>query len=276
MMANRKLLALPLVQIDAFTDALFGGNPAAIMLLPHWLDDAVLQRIAAENNLSETAFLVEAENRQQADYELRWFTPSAEVELCGHATLASAWWLFRQRESEAEQLRFDTRSGLLSARRIAEQIEIDLPIRASQADDSARELIESALGKAVTHLRRGSNWIAVLPSESALRSVAPDFARIGRLHPLGLIITAAGEQCDFVSRYFAPSYGIDEDPVTGSAHADLAPYWADKLQRTTLHARQLSTRGGELRLQLDGTRVRLRGDCVLYLSGEVTLPARGG
>lgn len=262
---------VPIYQIDAFTQRVFGGNPAALVPLESWLPDAQLQSISAENNLSETVFLVRSEGTD-ADFAMRWFTPTHEVELCGHATLASAWWLFHHGGWAAESVTFDTQSGVLSAQRYGSQVEIDLPSRPSEPDMSARDELAAALGCAPTEVRRGANWIAVFDDESSVRTLNPDFRALTALHPLGVIVTAPGEQVDIVSRYFAPSFGIDEDPVTGSAHADLAPYWSARLNKDQLSARQLSARGGELELHFDAQRVKLRGDCRLFLRGEILLP----
>lgn len=262
--------ALPLYQIDAFSRRVFGGNPAALVPLESWLPDATLQAIAAENKLSETAYFV-PDSESGSDFALRWFTPRAEVELCGHATLATAWWLFEHGGWERPELRFRTRSGVLRAKRSGQGVEIDLPARASQDDPSHLDRLSAALGQVPLLVRRGANLLAVFADEATVQNLKPDFSALRRLHPYGVIVTAPGQQCDLVSRYFAPSYGIDEDPVTGSAHADLAPYWAQRLGKSELQARQLSERGGELEIRLDADRVHLRGDCVLYLRGEIFL-----
>lgn len=256
----------PIYQIDAFSEHRFGGNPAAVVPLQQWLDDALLQAIAAENNLSETAFLL----AQDSDhYALRWFTPNSEVELCGHATLASAWYLFECTDTAAETLHFATRSGVLKARRSETGIEIDLPARQSDIDDSLMQPISAALGCRPSQTRRGANAIALFESQAQIEALQPDMAAVAALHPLGLLVSAPGDEHDFVSRYFAPSYGIDEDPVTGSAHADLMPIWSERLGRSQLRARQLSGRGGELHCRLQQDRVFLSGQCALYMSGQI-------
>ncbi len=262
---------VPIYQIDAFSSRPFGGNPAALVVLDNWLADELLQAIAAENNLAETVYLVAGQS-PQADYAMRWFTPTHEVELCGHATLASAWWLFQHGGFSGERVSFETHSGVLHASRQGTQVEIDLPTRSSTPDDSISQTLSAALGAGPSHIRRGANWIAVFEDEATIQDMRPDLRQLAELHPLGVIVTAPGQDSDIVSRYFAPSFGIDEDPVTGSAHADLAPYWCERLGQTQLRARQLSARGGELDLQLDGDRVRLRGDCRLFLRGEILLP----
>lgn len=260
---------LSLYQIDAFTRQPFGGNPAALVPLDSWLPDARLQAIAAENNLSETAYFVPD---SQTDFHLRWFTPLREIDLCGHATLATAWWLFHHGGWSGPHLRFASRSGVLEAERAGDAVRISLPARPSQDIEGVDPQISAALGRAPQALRSGANLIAIYPAQSDIEQLRPDFAALKALHPKGVIVTAPGDNCDFVSRYFAPSYGVDEDPVTGSAHADLAPYWAEVLGRQRFAARQLSARGGELAVELDGGRVGLTGHCALYLRGEILCP----
>lgn len=260
------MTSLAIYQIDAFSSHCFGGNPAAIVPLDNWLDTKLLQAIASENNLSETAFLVPLADKH---FELRWFTPAAEVDLCGHATLASAWYVFNQTACTAEVLRFETRSGQLSASRCGNAIEIDLPARSSMADEDLAAPIAKAIGVTPLEVRRGANAIALLRSQYDIESLQPDMRRVAQLHPLGLLVSAPGDHHDFVSRFFAPSYGIDEDPVTGSAHADLMPIWSEKLGRRELSAKQLSARGGEILCRIEDHRVYLRGHCALYLQGEI-------
>lgn len=263
---------LTIYHIDAFTPRLHGGNPAAVMPLRGWLPDAQLLALAAENNLSETAFLVAAGNSEPgADFLLRWFTPAAEVDLCGHATLASAWVLFEHGGWATPQIRFATRSGILVAERASEGgIALDFPERPSQAAEPPAALLEG-LGRPPALTRVGVNWIAIYDSQAEVAALRPDFRRLAELGEHGVIATAPGDEVDVVSRYFVPSYGIDEDPVTGSAHCDLAPYWCERLGREAFSARQISARGGELDVQRDAAsgRVRLRGDCVLYMQGQV-------
>lgn len=257
-------------QIDAFTNQAFGGNPAAVIPLQQWLSADLMQQIALENQLSETVFFVP--EPADCDFAIRWFTPTAEVELCGHATLASAWWLFEYGQWNEDAVRFSSRSGPLRARRAGGGVTIDLPARTSQEDCGDRQALEHALGAEVQALYRGANLMAVLANQATLRDLRPDFRALAAFHPLGVIATAPGEDCDVVSRYFAPSFGIDEDPVTGSAHCDLAPYWSQRLGRTHFQARQLSARGGDLDVHLDGDRVLLTGDCYLFSRGEILLP----
>lgn len=272
-------MKLPIYQIDAFTRRLFGGNPAAVMPLPSWLPDATLQALAAENNLAETAFLVGENGR----YHLRWFTPLTEVEFCGHATLATAWALWERLGETAEVLTFQTRIGeLRAARGEGGAVVLDFPrFGALPVAVSPLELSER-LGVPVqatfTSADGYDSVFAVLESQAAVQALAPDFGRLRELDSgniTDLVVTAqanADSPADFVSRVFAPGVGIPEDPVTGSAHSTLAPYWAARLGRTVLTAHQLSARGGELRCEVLGTRVKVSGHAVLYSEGAVYLP----
>ena len=264
---------IPVYQIDAFTNSAFSGNPAAVCPLESWLDEAVMQSIAAENNLAETAFCVRLDDGK---YALRWFTPTVEVELCGHATLATAWVLWNKCGETVESISFETLSGRLTATRVGQQIELDFPARPSEPCEVDPQL-ERALGIGIVGCYSGANRIAVLESEAAVRDLQPDFSQLAKLN-YGVIVTALAEagddsrNIDFVSRYFAVPFGIDEDPVTGSAHCDLMPYWVERLGRFSLMARQLSARGGEIGCELRGERVLLRGDAVCVLSGKLHLP----
>jgi PhzF family phenazine biosynthesis protein len=259
---------IPIHQVDAFTDRRFAGNPAAVCLLETWLPDATLQAIATENNLSETAFVIPAE---RDGFELRWFTPAIEVDLCGHATLASAFVLRRLGLWSGEVLRFTTRqSGVLDVRRDGERLELDFPARPPQ-QTAMNPGLDTALGVPVRALWKAKKWMAVLDDEAAVLAVRPDFAFVKAMDGDGLIVTARGGSVDFVSRYFAPHAGIDEDPVTGSAHCTLVPYWAEVTGKHGLRARQLSQRGGELFCRLDGDRVRMAGHCVPFLVGEIEI-----
>ena len=259
-------MTLPLYIVDAFASELFRGNPAAVCPLDHWPSDAVMQSIAAEHNLAETAFLV-----PEADgWRLRWFTPELEVELCGHATLASAF-VLAIREPALSEFRFHTLSGLLVVQRVGGTFTLDFPVR-SLEEQPLVPALEAALQCAVLHLTRsGTGAIAELESEAAVVSCRPDFAALKALPWTGLSITARGSHCDFVSRFFAPKVGINEDAVTGSAHCGLTPYWARKLSKTVLSARQLSQRGGELLCELRGDRVLMSGTAVLYSEGVIHL-----
>lgn len=255
----------PLFQIDAFADRLFAGNPAAVCVLRRWPDEDVMQAIAAENNLSETAFLVGA----GAEYGLRWFTPVAEVDLCGHATLASAYVLFEHFGVDGDEVSFDTRSGCLTVKRAAsELLEMDFPARPPEPCD-APEGLEAALGGSPTEILLSADYLVRYSEEREVRDLRPDFEGLRDLGARGVIVTAPGEACDFVSRFFAPDLGIPEDPVTGSAHCALAPYWAREVGKPSLHARQVSRRGGELWCEVEGDRVRISGRAVPYLSGSI-------
>lgn len=258
------MAAIPLFQVDAFADALFQGNPAAVCPLNEWLDDDVMQSIAAENNLAETAFYVP----EGDGYQLRWFTPTKEVDLCGHATLATAFVLFRQQPKLRDGVTFQSRSGPLRVTAAGDDITLDFPANPTKKCYPPHHLAE-ALGVMPIECRRGMDYLAVLPDEATLRAVQPDFDQLRQLKRRGVIITAKGTEVDFVSRFFAPNFGINEDPVTGSAHCALTPYWAKKLGKTTLTASQLSPRGGSLSCELRGERVFISGRAVLYLEGQI-------
>jgi PhzF family phenazine biosynthesis protein len=260
-------MRLPLFQIDAFTSRLFAGNPAAVVLLEDWLTDAVLLGIAAENNLSETAFVIPREDISS----LRWFTPAIEVDLCGHATLAAADVLLRHRFPDAQGVRFATRSGELVVERAGEALRMDFPARPGTAV-AVTSAMSDALGIAPIEAWLARDLMLVFADEDEIRSLQPDMARVAALDAFAVIATAPGYEVDFVSRFFAPRAGITEDPVTGSAHCTLVPYWAQRLGRTTLQARQISARGGELSCELRGERVLMAGHCVEYLRGEIELP----
>jgi PhzF family phenazine biosynthesis protein len=260
-------MTLRLFQVDAFASRPFEGNPAAVCPLNEWLDDQFLQSVATENNLSETAYFV----RRGDDFELRWFTPKAEIKLCGHATLASAFVLFTILEPGRESVRFETRySGTLTVRRSKDSLVMDFPALPPKICLNAPEILFRALrAKPAEVLENNQKYIAVFDSEETIRQIRPNFTLLKQLHPYTVAITAAGTNCDFVSRYFVPSYGIDEDPVTGSSHCALTPYWAERLGKKRLHARQLSERGGELWCELARDRVMLEGKAVLVLQGTL-------
>jgi PhzF family phenazine biosynthesis protein len=263
-------MELPLYQLDAFTKRLFAGNPAAVMPLERFHDDATLQAIAAENNLSETAFLV----ADGGDYRLRWFTPTLEVPLCGHATLASAAVVMERLEPDRRSVVFHSASGPLTVRRAADGYIMNFPARAS-VPVSAPPGLAAALGVVPLEIHAGSeNYLVLVESASTLRGLQPDMAALARLDRGGVIVTAAGDGgYDFISRYFAPAKGVAEDPVTGSAHCMLAPYWAAKTGKTGFRAFQASARGGEVLCRLEGDRVALEGSVVFYLEGRVAMPA---
>ena len=261
-------MQIPIYQIDAFTDRLFAGNPAAVCPLDDWLPDAVMQAIALENNLSETAFLVpEAEGL----YRLRWFTPAIEVPLCGHATLASAHLVLSRLTPERDSVAFNTLSGRLEVRRDGARLAMDLPVDPPAAAEAPSGLA-AALGVTPVEVRKGRYWLAVLADEGEVRELDPDIGALARIPPGNVAVTAPGREVDFVSRFFAPGAGVSEDPVTGSAHCLLTPYWAKRLGRRRLTARQLSARGGELVCALSGDRVQLSGACAFYMEGRIELP----
>jgi PhzF family phenazine biosynthesis protein len=262
-------MQIPLYQIDAFTDRLFAGNPAAICLLEDWLDDPLLQAIALENNLSETAFLV----RRGDDYELRWFTPTVEVDLCGHATLASAHLVLDHLEPGRRSVSFSTRkAGVLTVERQDGWLAMDFPARPPTPSLSLDSL-DRALGCRPSQVLKARDLVAVFEDAKTVQGLRPDFAAVAALECWALIVTAPGEDgIDFVSRFFAPGHGVPEDPVTGSAHCTLVPYWAKRLGKTELTARQLSARGGALRCRLENDRVIIAGQATLYLEGRVHLP----
>jgi PhzF family phenazine biosynthesis protein len=260
---------LRIYQIDAFTDRVFQGNPAAVIPLDQWLEDGVLQSIAAENNLSETAFLVPQADR----YHLRWFTPVQEVRLCGHATLASAFVIFTFLEPDRDAVQFETLSGQLRVKRLNELLVLDFPGYEPQICDLPIGLAEG-LGKSPSQVfwtESDTNYYAVFDQEADLHQLQPDFARLAQLHPYGTVVTAPGDRSDFACRYFAPSYGIPEDPVTGSIHCALVPYWAKRLGKPQLVSRQVSARGGDLYCEWQGDRVTIGGKAVPFLIGEISL-----
>jgi predicted PhzF superfamily epimerase YddE/YHI9 len=260
-------MSLPIVQVDAFTSSAFGGNPAAVCVLPEAREAAWMQKVAMEMNLSETAFLV-----KQADgYDLRWFTPAVEVDLCGHATLASAHVLWESGQlAGGAQARFHTRSGLLTAEQNSEWIELNFPVKVETAADAPSGMLES-LGAPAKYVGRNQFDYLVEVEESDLLKMSPDHGQLRKIPVRGVIVTSRSSdpQYDFLSRFFAPGSGIDEDPVTGSAHTALTPYWAARLGKATMMARQASARGGVLRVTLKGDRVLLGGQAVTTLRGEL-------
>ena len=254
-------------QVDAFTTRPFAGNPAAICPLASWPDDALLQAIAEENNLSETAFFVPSAK----GFRLRWFTPVAEVDLCGHATLAAAHVLFDVLGYANPSITFETRSGELIVRRKSSLLIMDFPARPAVAC-SAPEVLAEALGRRPIEVLSADDYLAVFDKQEAVRGINPDYGLLGRLDLRGVIVTAPGSDVDFVSRFFAPKFGISEDPVTGSAHCTLAPYWSDRLGKDVLAARQVSRRGGDILCEVKGSRVLLSGSAVTVMVATITLP----
>ncbi|MEO5957546.1 MAG: PhzF family phenazine biosynthesis protein, partial [Opitutaceae bacterium] len=252
----------------------FAGNPAAVVPLERWLPDETMQQIAFENGLSETAFFVPTAVPRR--FQLRWFSPPLEVDICGHATLATAHVIFHERGENAAEVSFESRSGLLGVTRRADgKLELDFPVTPAtlETDPAVFAAVTAALGQPPQWLGRSRfDLFAVLANSEAVRTLKPDLARVAALGHRGLIVTArGGSDCDFVSRFFAPQTGIPEDPATGSAHCALMPYWAAELGRAQLHARQLSARSAELWCELAGNRVKIAGNSVLYLRGEIRL-----
>lgn len=263
-------MKLQMFQVDAFTEQVFGGNPAAVCPLTNWLDDALLQRIAEENNLSETAFFVPAGD----GYQLRWFTPEEEVDLCGHATLAAAHVLYSQLGFHQPELVFSTRSGLLRVTRTDKGYQLDFPASMPQPVSAPAELI-AGLGQAPQEVLAAFDYIAVYPTADEIKALAPDFEQLKKLGLRGVVATAPApskdKDVDFVSRCFFPKLRVNEDPVTGSAHCQLAPYWANKLGKEQLSAYQASKRGGTIHCQLATERVLLSGQAVDFMQGEISL-----
>jgi PhzF family phenazine biosynthesis protein len=259
-------MKLPIYWVDAFTDRTFGGNPAAVIPLDSWLDDSLLQRIANENGLSETAYFIRTE---PARAKLRWFTPSLEIELCGHATLATAHVLFNDLGQAEWPFAFETMAGTLSVDRRDGLMELDFPGRPASPAEAGDGLVSALGAKPLETLRSEFMWLCVYGAEADVRGLSPDFSALAKVSPGKIIVTAPGSDCDFASRFFAPCAGVNEDPVTGSAHCTLVPYWSSRLGKTKLHARQLSRRGGELWCTLDRDRVRMAGKAVSYLKGQI-------
>ncbi len=260
-------MKIPFFHVDAFTKEAFRGNPAAVCFLEAWLDDQTLLNIAAENNLSETAFLVP---KSSGRYGLRWFTPTLEMDLCGHATLASAFVLFNHYDQGLTTLDFETASGVLTVEKSDDLLAMDFPARKA-APSKVSPILAEALGVAPVAVFQSWDLMAVFETDSVIANMAPDIEKIGRLDAFAVIVTAPGREVDFVSRFFAPKAGAPEDPVTGSAHCTLIPYWAERLGKKELHARQLSSRGGELFCRHLGERVRIAGHAVLFAQGEIHL-----
>jgi len=262
-------MKIPLFYIDAFTSEVFKGNQAAVCILKSWLPDEVLQSIAAEHNLSETAFVV---NEDKEVFQLKWFTPKVEIDLCGHATLAVAHVLFRIYSFGNKPIRFKTKSGILSASQSSDgKISLDFPAFQLNPYNGSFIEVSDALGIKCSEIYKSRDILVVLEKEKDIINLVPDFSLLKKLDCLGIIVTAPGSDCDFVSRFFAPSAGIDEDPVTGSAHSSLVPFWSNRLNKTSLFARQLSLRTGELWCQLKGDRVIISGFAFDYMQGTINI-----
>lgn len=272
---------IPLYQVDAFTSRPFAGNPAAVCPLQAWLPDPLMQAIAAENNLSETAFFVPSaragDTLTTQTFDLRWFTPTNEIDLCGHATLASAFVVMTELEPACTRIAFQTRSGMLTVTRAGDLLEMDFPARPATPATAPAPALAAALGAVPTSELAGKSLVGVFDDAETVRALRPDVAALTELETYGVIVTAPGtgadQDVDFVSRFFAPRQGVPEDPVTGSAHCTLTPYWAARLGRAQLRARQVSRRGGELACTLRGDRVGLAGHAVLIIRGALRLPS---
>lgn len=264
-------MKLNLYQIDAFASKLFSGNPAAVIPLQQWLDDALMQAIALENNLSETVFFIPS-TTTDADYDIRWFTPEVEINLCGHATLASAYVLFTILGFDKNELQFNSKSGILSITKKDDLIIMDFPSWKPERLDVYHDSLSEVLGDAeIVGVYQNRDILVELANEEEVKKCAPDFTLMKK-HFDKMIITAPGKKADFVSRFFAPGAGIDEDPVTGSAHSQLIPFWSEKLGKNKLHALQLSKRGGEIWCeQINQDRVTISGNCVFYMKGEINI-----
>lgn len=261
---------MTLYQVDAFTNELFGGNPAAVIPVDKFPEDNLMQKIAAENNLSETVFIVPS-NDSQADFDIRWFTPAIEINLCGHATLGSAFILFEKLGFDKPVVTFKSQSGLLKVSKENGRLSMDFPAWLPEVCNNPPLHLKNALGGAnIEGLFANRDLIVLLQSESDVRNCEPDFALVEKTG-YKIIITAPGDNVDFVSRFFAPSAGINEDPVTGSAHSQLIPFWANRLNKKVMSAKQLSERGGDLYCEDRGDRVIMAGDCVFYMKGEIEI-----
>lgn len=260
-------MTFPIYQVDAFTSKLFSGNPAAVIPLEKWLADSVMQNIAAENNLAETAFFI----KEGDGYHIRWMTPTVEVPLCGHATLASAYVIFNFIEKESNKIKFKSKSGDLFIERKGDLLSLNFPSNMPRPTEIPKELYECFGRTPVEVLTTDFFLFVVFDSEEFIKTYEPKFDLIKKIHGDSVIITARGNDVDFVSRMFAPNSGIDEDPVTGSAHTVLTPYWSQKLGKKKLTARQISKRGGDLLCEDLDTRIKISGEAVLYLMGNIYL-----
>jgi PhzF family phenazine biosynthesis protein len=268
---NKQAMKLALYQIDAFTNRIFHGNPAAVIPLKKWIPDEMMQNIAMENNLAETAFFSLSKNKK-ADFDIRWFTPALEINLCGHATLASAYVIFEILKTKKKKVVFDSKSGLLSVTKKKGLLEMDFPSWPPERITEYPDALLSSLGNPeIAGVYKNREYIVELMNEDSVKKCNPDFSLMKKADRM-IIITAPGKEVDFVSRFFAPTAGIDEDPVTGSAHSQLIPFWSEKSGKKKMKAKQLSKRGGELYCEQKGERVIMGGQCVFYMKGEVILP----
>ena len=259
-------MKIKIYQVDAFASRTFEGNPAAVCPLDAWLADDVMQSIAAENNLSETAFFVPENER----FSIRWFTPTTEVDLCGHATLASAYVLFNNLDFDGNRIEFSSKSGVLSVSRDDDRLVLDFPSQPPESCDTPKEIV-AAFGMEPVECLKAADYVVIFENAEQIRSANPNLEILKGLDGRGVIISAVADQYDFVARFFAPNAGISEDPVTGSAYTQLVPYWAKKTAKTSFHAKQVSSRGGELHCELVGDRVRIAGKAVQYLEGTIEI-----
>lgn len=267
-------MKLTIYQVDAFAEKLFEGNPAAVVPLDSWPEDALLQQIATENNLSETGFFVEVDKdiTPGADYHLRWFTPEHEIDLCGHGTLATAYVIKNFLAPHLAEIVFSTqKAGLLRATASEGRYTLDFPSRPPQPCTPPPQLLQSLGITTAIEVLKSRDYFVVLPDEEAVKNTEPDLSLMKDLDTIGVIVTAKGRSADVVSRCFFPNAGIPEDPVTGSAHCNIVPYWASRLGQTKLLCKQISARGGTLHCTLNGDRVLMTGSCVLYMQGEITV-----
>lgn len=263
---------LSIYQVDAFAESVFKGNPAAVIPLEHWLEESIMQQIAMENNLSETVFFV----KNEEGYHIRWFTPEYEIDLCGHATLAASYIIKNFIEPPIKEIRFTTqKAGPLKTYCNEGAYTLDFPARMPQACEAPEKLLLSLGVSTAVEVLKSRDFFVVLPNEEAVRNLQPDYSLMKELDTIGVIATAKGQSADVVSRCFYPGAGIQEDPVTGSAHCNIVPYWSEKLNTTKLNCSQLSPRGGELSCELNGDRVLLSGKCVLFMEGKIYLEELG-
>lgn len=261
---------MTIYQVDAFTEKLFGGNPAAVIPLKKWIPDQLMQQLAMENNLSETVFFVPSK-KKGADYDIRWFTPELEINLCGHATLASAYIIFNVLKTKKKTVTFSSKSGLLIVKKKKDILEMNFPSWKPEKTNEYPPGIQEVLGvKEIVGVYKFRDLLVELHSEDDVKDANPDFTALKKMGEK-VIITAPGKKVDFVSRFFAPSAGVDEDPVTGSAHSQLIPFWSEKLGKTKMLAKQLSKRGGDIYCEQNGDRVIMGGKCVFYMKGEIKI-----
>lgn len=258
-------MKLRIFQADAFASTLFKGNPAAVIPMDEWLSDEIMQQIAAENNLSETAFFIPEDDH----YHIRWFTPKSEVKLCGHATLATAHVLFNELNFKGEIISFNSKSGILTVSKLGDKLQLDFPADFVQPVEEISIFSEAFGSWPLKTFKGKTDYLLLFDSEETIRNINPDFQQLKQANARGIIVTAPGNEVDFVSRFFAPGVGVDEDPVTGSAHTCLIPFWSAKLKKTELTARQISHLGGQLWCTLKDDRVLIAGKAVTYLCGEI-------